>query len=663
MSRHRNLRNLEHEDYSDDYDEEEEDDYEEDDYNKIDQTIDEVWDTLGDGTPFTEDDLVYALRQTKYDPAAAVAWLLEDDQVSSKQKQAFKRDSIPAKPAAKGKKEAPLQGDINIVAMSIQRPKPGKAKASAKPSAKPGAKSAPSKSAPGKAPAKAAGSAASSSSSSSSTPSSSTTVNKLEDDIDAMHLGVSEGSSVSREEEPIKTAPKGVKQHSVSRKKEIEEKIHGAVSGKERLSLVVIGHVDAGKSTTMGHLLYDLGYVDPKIMRKYEHESQRIGKGSFSYAWVLDEHEEERSRGVTIDVGVNYFETEHRRITLLDAPGHRDFVPNMISGATQADVAVLVVGAVSGEFEAGFGSEGQTKEHALLARSLGVQQLIVAVNKMDVTGWNKDRFDEIVGVLTPFLKQVGFSPASVWYVPISGLTGENLVKVTDARLSSWYDGPTLAGRIDAFEPAERLLAKPFRMAVSDVFRGLQMGGIGVAGKIEAGFVAVGDKLLIEPVNEVCTVKSIRADSEQVEFAKAGDNVDLGLGDVEVTHVNPGDILCDPHRPCPIARSFRAQIITFAQLPLPITAGHQIIVYTHHLSEAATITKLHSILDRTTGEVKKKRPRALGENMAAQVDIVLQRPICVERYSNYKQLGRFMVRDQGRSIAAGIIEKLTDPSSA
>eukprot|EP01113_Clastostelium_recurvatum_P043110 TRINITY_DN7078_c0_g1_i1.p1 TRINITY_DN7078_c0_g1~~TRINITY_DN7078_c0_g1_i1.p1 ORF type:complete len:670 (+),score=206.95 TRINITY_DN7078_c0_g1_i1:27-2012(+) len=661
MSRHRNLRNLEHEDYSDDYDEDEED-YEEDDYNKIDQTIDEVWDTLGDGTPFTEDDLVYALRQTKYDPAAAVAWLLEDDQVSSKQKQAFKRDSIPAKPAAKGKKEAPLQGDINIVAMSIQRPKPGKAKASAKLSAKPGAKSAPSKSAPGKAPAKAAGSTASSSSSSTSS-SSTTTVNKLEDDIDAMHLGVSEGSSVSREEEPVKTAPKGMKQHSAARKKEIEEKIHGAVSGKERLSLVVIGHVDAGKSTTMGHLLYDLGYVDPKTMRKYEHESQRIGKGSFSYAWVLDEHEEERSRGVTIDVGVNYFETEHRRITLLDAPGHRDFVPNMISGATQADVAVLVVGAVSGEFEAGFGSEGQTKEHALLARSLGVQQLIVAVNKMDVTGWNKDRFDEIVGVLTPFLKQVGFSPASVWYVPISGLTGENLVKVTDARLSSWYDGPTLAGRIDAFEPAERLLAKPFRMAVSDVFRGLQMGGIGVAGKIEAGFVAVGDKLLIEPVNEVCTVKSIRADSEQVEFAKAGDNVDLGLGDVEVTHVNPGDILCDPHRPCPIARSFRAQIITFAQLPLPITAGHQIIVYTHHLSEAATITKLHSILDRTTGEVKKKRPRALGENMAAQVDIVLQRPICVERYSNYKQLGRFMVRDQGRSIAAGIIEKLTDPSSA
>uniref|UniRef100_V5G771 HBS1-like protein n=1 Tax=Anoplophora glabripennis TaxID=217634 RepID=V5G771_ANOGL len=235
--------------------------------------------------------------------------------------------------------------------------------------------------------------------------------------------------------------------------------------------MVVIGHVDAGKSTLMGRLLCDLGQVNQRIMHKYEQESRKLGKQSFMYAWVLDETGEERNRGITMDVGRFQFDTKTKRVTLLDAPGHKDFIPNMISGTGQADVALMVVDATRGEFETGFDYGGQTREHALLARSLGVTQLAVSINKLDTVAWSRERFNEIVAKLKGFLKLAGFKESDVTFVPCSGLTGQNLVsKPTENSLLSWYNGPCLLDVIDNFRSPERPISKPFRLSVNDIFK-------------------------------------------------------------------------------------------------------------------------------------------------------------------------------------------------
>ena len=294
---------------------------------------------------------------------------------------------------------------------------------------------------------------------------------------------------------------------------------------KEALNLIVIGHVDSGKSTLMGHLLFQLGQVSQKIMHKYEQESRKVGKQSFMYAWVLDETDEERERGITMDVGQNRFETEHRVVTLLDAPGHRDFIPNMISGAYQADVAVLVVNATTGEFEAGFEAGGQTREHALLVRSLGVSQLCVAVNKLDTVDWDKARFEAIKDKMKLFLtKQAGFKDSDISFIPCSGLTGENLTKSPSTdKLTSWYTGDTLAGVVDKMKTPVRAMEKPFRLAISDIFRAQTGSGFSVSGRVEAGVVMKDDKVLVSPLNEIGTVKSVDG-----EHGFAGDHVILTL---------------------------------------------------------------------------------------------------------------------------------------
>jgi elongation factor 1 alpha-like protein len=303
--------------------------------------------------------------------------------------------------------------------------------------------------------------------------------------------------------------------------------------GKAQINLVVVGHVDAGKSTLMGHLLYLLGNVSKRVMHKNEVESQKVGKASFAYAWVLDETGEERTRGITMDVGQQEFETEHRRVMLLDAPGHRDFIPNMITGAAQADVSVLVVNAATGEFEAGFESGGQTREHAMLVRSLGVKQMAVAVNKMDTVDWSAERFADIVSKLKLFLKQAGFRELDVSYVPCSGLTAENLVKPsTVPELTSWYGGPTLLATIDQFTPPLRPLDKPFRCCVGDIFK-VPGSGFNIAGRIDSGHVQIGESVVILPVGETATVKSVMVSDRPGSWAVAGDHVILAIQGTEM----------------------------------------------------------------------------------------------------------------------------------
>uniref|UniRef100_A0A672FRA7 HBS1-like protein n=1 Tax=Salarias fasciatus TaxID=181472 RepID=A0A672FRA7_SALFA len=444
----------------------------------------------------------------------------------------------------------------------------------------------------------------------------------------------------------------GKARQSINVKAELEKR----QGGKPLLNLVVIGHVDAGKSTLMGHLLYLLGNVNKRTMHKYEQESKKAGKASFAYAWVLDETGEERDRGVTMDVGMTKFETNSKVVTLMDAPGHRDFIPNMITGAAQADVAVLVVDASRGEFEAGFEAGGQTREHALLVRSLGVTQLAVAVNKMDQVNWQQERFQEITSKLGHFLKQAGFKESDVFYVPTSGLSGENLAtRSTAAQLTSWYSGLSLLEQIDAFKPPQRSVDKPFRLCVSDVFKD-QGSGFCVTGKIEAGYIQTGEKMLAMPPNETCTVKGICLHDEPLDWAAAGDHVSLTVTGMDIIKINVGCVFCDPKEPIRVCTRFRARVLLF-NIEVPITQGFPVLLHYQTVSEPATIKKLVSVLHKSSGEVLKKKPKCLTKGMNAIVEIQTQRPVSLELYKDYKELGRFMLRYVGSTIAAGVVTEV------
>ncbi|XP_031555843.1 HBS1-like protein [Actinia tenebrosa] len=423
--------------------------------------------------------------------------------------------------------------------------------------------------------------------------------------------------------------------------------------GKDLLNLVVIGHVDAGKSTLMGHMLFLLGDVSKKAMHKYETESKKAGKASFAYAWVLDETGEERERGITMDVGLTRFATKSKVITLMDAPGHKDFIPNMITGAAQADVAILVVDSSTGEFEAGFEAGGQTREHALLVRSLGVTQIVVAVNKLDNVDWSEERYLYIVGKLRLFLKQVGFKDSDVGYVPCSGLSGENLVKqCTEDKLKKWYKGPCLLDRIDDFKPPKRDMDKPWRFCVSDVYKGLG-AGINLAGKMVAGSVQNGNRALVMPVGVKGMVKALTLHDEPKTWACAGDHVTLSLAGVDAIHVGVGSILCDPSFPVKSTTKIKARIIVF-NIDIPITRGFMVLFHYQTMSEPASVKKLLALLNKSTGEVVKRKPRCLTKNSNAEVEIHTSRPVCVELYKDYKDLGRFMLRYGNETIAAGVI---------
>ncbi|KAI7794296.1 HBS1-like protein, partial [Triplophysa rosa] len=440
------------------------------------------------------------------------------------------------------------------------------------------------------------------------------------------------------------------------RQLDIRAELEKRQGGKPLLNLVVIGHVDAGKSTLMGHVLYLLGNVNKRTMHKYEQEAKKAGKASFAYAWVLDETGEERDRGVTMDVGMTKFETNSKVVTLMDAPGHKDFIPNMITGAAQADVAALVVDASRGEFEAGFEAGGQTREHGLLVRSLGVTQLAVAVNKMDQVNWQQERFQEIVSKLGHFLKQAGFKDSDVFYIPTSGLSGENLTtKSKVPELTAWYTGPCLLEQIDAFKPPQRSVEKPFRLCVSDVFKDLG-SGFCVTGKIEAGFVQTGDKMLAMPPNETCTVKGITLHDEALDWAAAGDHVSLTVTGIDIIKINIGCIFCDPKEPIKACTRFRARILLF-NIEVPVTKGFPVLLHYQTVGEPATIRKLVSILHKSSGEVLKKKPKCLSKGQNAVVEIQTQRPVALELYKDYKELGRFMLRYVGSTIAAGVVTEV------
>jgi elongation factor 1 alpha-like protein len=402
------------------------------------------------------------------------------------------------------------------------------------------------------------------------------------------------------------------------------------------------GHVDAGKSTLMGRLLADLKAVDQRTLEKYQREAEKIGKGSFALAWVLDQGTEERARGVTIDIATNKFETENTIFTIVDAPGHRDFVPNMIAGASQADFAVLVIDSGTGNFESGL--KGQTKEHALLARSMGVQRIIVAVNKMDAVGWSRDRFEEIEQQISSFLTTAGFQAKNIAFVPCSGFRGDNVTRRSDDPNASWYTGRTLVEELEATEPYSYALDKPLRMTISDVFRGSVQNPLSISGRIDAGSLQVGDQILTMPSGETATIRSLEVDGEPSDWAVAGQNVVLNLANIDPIHLRSGDVICRPSAPIANITSFTAKVLAFDHLMPSMVDIHR-----GRLHVPGRISRLIATLDKGSGSVIKKKPKIVPPGSVARIVVEMDQAVPLEAPT------RIVLRSGGDTVAAGLLE--------
>jgi len=427
-------------------------------------------------------------------------------------------------------------------------------------------------------------------------------------------------------------------------------------SDKPHLNLVIMGHVDHGKSTTTGHLLYLSGVVDERTIKQFEEEAKKMGKETFKFAWVLDNLKEERERGVTIDLRFLKFETKKHYFTVIDAPGHRDFVKNMITGASQADGAILFCSARRGEFEAGIGPGGQTREHAFLAFTLGVRQIVVAVNKMDdvSVNWSQERFEEIKNEVGRMLKMVGYKVEKIPFVPTSGWTGDNLVKPSEHM--PWYKGPTLIDALDTFEVPPKPTNKPLRVPIQDVYSITGVGTVPV-GRVETGIVKENDVVIFMPANKQGEVKSLEMHHERIPKAEPGDNIGLNIRGVAKTDIHRGDVMGHVTNPPTVAKEFIGQIIVIYH-PTAVAAGYTPVLHYHTGQVACRFTELIRKLDPRTGQVVEEKPTFLKTGDAAMVRMEPLHPIALEMFSEFEELGRFAVRDMGTTVAAGIVKEIT-----
>jgi elongation factor 1-alpha len=440
-------------------------------------------------------------------------------------------------------------------------------------------------------------------------------------------------------------------------------------SEKIHINIVVIGHVDSGKSTTTGHLIYKCGGIDKRTIEKFEKEAQEMGKGSFKYAWVLDKLKAERERGITIDIALWKFETPKYYITIIDAPGHRDFIKNMITGTSQADCAVLIVAAGTGEFEAGISKNGQTREHALLAYTLGVKQLIVGVNKMDNTEppYSGSRFEEIKKEVSGYIKKIGYNPDTVPFVPISGWHGDNMLE--ESTKMSWYKGwevkkgkdktnkgTTLMAALDNIEPPTRPTDKPLRLPLQDVYK---IGGIGTVpvGRVETGVLKPGTVVTFAPPNITTEVKSVEMHHTALEEAVPGDNVGFNVKNVSVKDIRRGNVCGDSKNDPPVGTAeFKAQVIILNH-PGSIQAGYAPVVDCHTAHVACKFRELLEKIDRRSGKKLEDNPQSVKSGDACIAELVPSKPMCVEAFSSYAPLGRFAVRDMRQTVAVGVIKSV------
>jgi len=423
---------------------------------------------------------------------------------------------------------------------------------------------------------------------------------------------------------------------------------------KVHINLVVIGHVDSGKSTSTGHLIYKCGGIDKRTIEKFEKEAADMGKASFKYAWVMDKLKSERERGITIDISLWQFETPKYHFTIIDAPGHRDFIKNMITGTSQADCAILMIASPQGEFEAGISKEGQTREHALLAFTLGVKQMIVCCNKMDekTVNFSEERYTEIKKEVSEFLKKVGYKPDTISFIPISGWNGDNMLE--RSANTPWYKGPILIEALDKIEPPKRPTEKPLRVPLQDVYK---IGGIGTVpvGRVETGILKPAMKVSFAPANVETEVKSVEMHHESIPEAIPGDNVGFNVKGLSVKDIKRGyvcgDVKNDPPRE---VESFLAQVIIMNH-PGQIENGYTPVLDCHTAHIACKFHEIQAKIDRRTGKATEEEPKFVKNGDSALIILKPTKPMCCETFTEYPPLGRFAVRDMKQTVAVGVIK--------
>ncbi|BCU67305.1 elongation factor 1-alpha [Sulfolobales archaeon HS-7] len=421
---------------------------------------------------------------------------------------------------------------------------------------------------------------------------------------------------------------------------------------KPHLNLIVIGHIDHGKSTLVGNLLLNRGFIDEKTLKEAEEAAKKLGKDSDKVAFLLDRMKEERERGITINLSFMKFETKKYFFTIIDAPGHRDFVKNMITGTSQADAAILVVSARKGEFEAGMSSEGQTREHALLAKVMGVSQLIVAINKIDATEppYDQKRYNEVMETVKRYLeKEVVMNMSKVRFVPVSALTGDNLYVKSDKM--PWYNGPTLEELLDTLEIPPKPIDKPLRMPITEVISVTGVGTV-VTGRVETGALKTGDKVVILPSGKATEVRTIETHHERVDKAEPGDNVGVNLRGLTKNDVKRGDVIGHPDNPPTVADEFDATLFIVWH-PTAIPVGYTPYLHVHEASVSCKIVQIKNRMDNT-GKVIEENPKLLKRGDLAMVTFKPLKPVVVEKVSEFPKLGRFAIRDMSKTVGVGTV---------
>ncbi|MCX8194662.1 MAG: translation elongation factor EF-1 subunit alpha [Candidatus Micrarchaeota archaeon] len=412
---------------------------------------------------------------------------------------------------------------------------------------------------------------------------------------------------------------------------------------KEHINLIFIGHVDHGKSTTVGRILYETGALTEQQLRKLKEEAEKVGKATFEFAFTMDTLKEERERGVTIDLSHKEFQTQKYYFTIIDAPGHRDFVKNMITGASQADAAVLVCSAKEGV-------QAQTKEHAFLAKVLGVNQLIVAINKMDAVNYDHVKFDETKMALQNLLKNIGYKVDTIPFIPISGYAGANIK--TKSPETPWYAGPTLIEAFDKLTPPAKPIDKPLRLPIQDVFTITGHGTVPV-GRVETGVMKVNDSVVFMPSGAKGEVKSIEMHHQPLQQAVPGDNIGFNVKNVDKKDIKRGEVVGPANNPPKVASEFTAQIVVLEH-PTAIGKGYTPVFHIHTAQVACTITEIMEKKDPKTGQVLQKNPDFIKSGDVAVVKVKPLKPVVVEKFQEFPPLGRFAIRDMGQTVAAGVV---------
>eukprot|EP01059_Diplonema_ambulator_P030630 TRINITY_DN532_c0_g1_i2.p1 TRINITY_DN532_c0_g1~~TRINITY_DN532_c0_g1_i2.p1 ORF type:complete len:551 (+),score=257.66 TRINITY_DN532_c0_g1_i2:43-1695(+) len=461
-----------------------------------------------------------------------------------------------------------------------------------------------------------------------------------------------------KEQEKEKELEKDDEEEEVVVKAPPKEKKQYKRDPRPHLNCVFIGHVDAGKSTISGNMMVLSGCVDDRTMEKYEREAKQKNREGWHLAYIMDLDEQERDKGKTHETGAGYFETTDRRFTILDAPGHKAFVPSMIGGACQADVAILVISARKGEFETGFERGGQTREHALLVKTCGVRYLVVVINKMDEPSvqFSKERYDEIVDKLTPFLRQIGFAKNQFEFLPVSGLTGAGLKKPMEKEKCPWYDGRSLQDVLNEMQVPGRKEDDPVRFPVHGKYK--DEGKVHVHGKLESGQFGVGDKLLLQPTKNTAIIESILLEDHSQEAGFAGDHLILRLKGIEEEDIRAGYVLTDPKEPLKNTVYFHAQVMILDVKNI-ITSGYSCVLHIHSAAEEVTFHELLATINKKTNKVIEKYPKFVKGNECVMVRMEAALPMCIEEYKTFDRMGRFMLRDEGKTIAVGVITKLLD----